>query len=65
MILWGRPSSVNVQKVLGALTELGLPYDHLCTENGSSMLTFRDGSHGNVFGNHSSRQMAGKAFSES
>lgn len=28
MILWGRPSSVNVQKVLWALTELGLPYDH-------------------------------------
>lgn len=28
MILWGRPSSVNVQKVLWALEELGLTYDH-------------------------------------
>lgn len=28
MILWGRPSSVNVQKVLWALTECGLPYAH-------------------------------------
>ncbi|MDT2074409.1 MAG: glutathione S-transferase N-terminal domain-containing protein [Planktomarina sp.] len=28
MILWGRPSSVNVQKVLWALEELGLPYEH-------------------------------------
>jgi glutathione S-transferase len=28
MILWGRASSVNVQKVLWALAELGLCYDH-------------------------------------
>lgn len=28
MILWGRASSVNVQKVLWALSELGLAYDH-------------------------------------
>ena len=28
MILWGRASSVNVQKVLWALEELELPYDH-------------------------------------
>jgi glutathione S-transferase len=28
MILWGRASSVNVQKVLWALTELGLPFEH-------------------------------------
>lgn len=28
MILWGRASSVNVQKVLWALDELGLPYEH-------------------------------------
>ena len=28
MILWGRPSSVNVQKVLWALEELGLRYEH-------------------------------------
>ena len=28
MILWGRASSVNVQKVLWALDELGLSYDH-------------------------------------
>ena len=28
MILWGRPSSVNVQKVLWGLDELGLSYDH-------------------------------------
>ena len=28
MILWGRASSVNVQKVLWALEERELPYDH-------------------------------------
>ena len=28
MILWGRASSVNVQKVLWALEELGLAFDH-------------------------------------
>ncbi|MFK7876702.1 MAG: glutathione S-transferase family protein [Paracoccaceae bacterium] len=28
MILWGRASSVNVQKVLWALDELGLAYEH-------------------------------------
>lgn len=28
MILWGRASSVNVQKVLWALEELGLAYEH-------------------------------------
>lgn len=28
LTLWGRPSSVNVQKVLWALAEFGLPYDH-------------------------------------
>lgn len=28
MILWGRPSSVNVQKVLWALDELGLAFEH-------------------------------------
>jgi len=28
VILWGRPSSVNVQKVLWALDEFGLPFDH-------------------------------------
>ena len=28
MILWGRASSVNVQKVLWALDELGLSYEH-------------------------------------
>jgi glutathione S-transferase len=28
VILWGRASSVNVQKVLWALEELGLSYDH-------------------------------------
>lgn len=28
MILWGRPSSVNVQKVLWALDEFGLPHEH-------------------------------------
>ncbi len=28
MILWGRPTSVNVQKVLWALDEFGLTYDH-------------------------------------
>jgi glutathione S-transferase len=28
VILWGRPSSVNVQKVLWALHELDLPYEH-------------------------------------
>lgn len=28
MILWGRTSSVNVQKVLWALAECGLPFDH-------------------------------------
>lgn len=28
MILWGRPSSVNVQKVLWALDEIGQSYDH-------------------------------------
>lgn len=27
-VLWGRPSSVNVQKVLWALDELGLGFDH-------------------------------------
>lgn len=27
-VLWGRPSSVNVQKVLWALDELALPFDH-------------------------------------
>lgn len=27
-VLWGRPSSVNVQKVLWALDELGLAFDH-------------------------------------
>ncbi|WP_341860812.1 glutathione S-transferase N-terminal domain-containing protein [Gymnodinialimonas sp. 57CJ19] len=28
MILWGRPSSVNVQKVLWALSESAVPFDH-------------------------------------
>ncbi len=28
MILWGRASSANVQKVLWALAELGLPFEH-------------------------------------
>lgn len=28
MILWGRPSSVNVQKVLWALSELSITYEH-------------------------------------
>jgi Glutathione S-transferase len=28
VILWGRPSSVNVQKVLWALTEYGRPFEH-------------------------------------
>ena len=28
LTLWGRPSSANVQKVLWALAELGLPYEH-------------------------------------
>ncbi|QXT41072.1 glutathione S-transferase family protein [Gymnodinialimonas ceratoperidinii] len=28
MILWGRPSSVNVQKVLWALAELSRPFEH-------------------------------------
>jgi glutathione S-transferase len=28
VILWGRASSVNVQKVLWALAECGLPYEH-------------------------------------
>lgn len=28
MILWGRDSSVNVQKVLWALQELAIPYEH-------------------------------------
>ena len=28
LILWGRASSANVQKVLWALAELGLPHDH-------------------------------------
>lgn len=28
MILWGRPSSVNVQKVLWALAECDLPFEH-------------------------------------
>jgi glutathione S-transferase len=28
VILWGRASSVNVQKVLWALDEIGLPYEH-------------------------------------
>jgi glutathione S-transferase len=27
--LWGRPNSINVQKVLWALGELGLDYDHI------------------------------------
>ena len=28
MILWGRASSVNVQKVLWALEDCALPYEH-------------------------------------
>ena len=28
MILWGRASSVNVQKVLWALEDRALPYEH-------------------------------------
>lgn len=28
IVLWGRPSSVNVQKVLWALAELDLPFEH-------------------------------------
>jgi glutathione S-transferase len=28
VILWGRPTSVNVQKVLWALEEFGLPHEH-------------------------------------
>ena len=27
--LWGRPNSINVQKVLWALDELSLPFDHI------------------------------------